>query len=187
MLRKEIAALRREITQIRQPGPSSMQTDNHLKAIDPIQGQTILSHRGRHSRTNAKSGFTVYHDGKHRNLNTGAYYIIKVFADDEIISVGDKAFQWAVPEDVDLLQLEVVEAFITTTGATCIVDLHNVTQNVPLLSTKITITGGQLHSHASTPLPVVITANAEVDFRDQIRIDVDSAGGMGLGVILGFL
>lgn len=192
VLQREVATLRREIMQMKQPGPSTFQTDNHVKTVDPFQGQTMISHPGRHGRANAKSGFAVYHNNRMQNLNSGANFVIKVFADDEPVAVGDKAFVWAVPEDVDTLQLSYTEAFVTNAGTLCQVDLTNTGQlgagNVAMLSTKISIVSGQLHSHSSTPLPVIITANSTVLFRDQIRIDVDAAGGrMGLGVVMVFL
>ena len=192
VLRKELAGLRREIAQIRQPGPSTMQTDNHAKAIDPIQGQTMVSHLGRHGRANAKTGFAVYHNNRMQNINSGANFVIKVFADDETVTVGDGAFIWAVPEDVDTLQLSYTEAFVTNSGALCQADLTNIgplgASNIAMLSTKISIVSGQRHSHSSTPLPVINVGNSTVAFRDQIRIDVDAAGGrMGLGVVMVFL
>ncbi len=192
VLRKEIANLRREVAQIRQPGPSTFQTDNHVKAIDPFQGQTMISHPGRHGRANAKTGFAVYHNNRMQNLNSGANFIIKVFADDEYVVLGDKAFVWAVPEDVDTLQLSYIEAFVSSSGTLCQVDVTNTGQlgagNVAMLSTKISIVTGQRHSHSSTPLPVITVANSTVLFRDQIRIDVDAAGGrLGLGVVMVFL
>lgn len=189
VLREEIEALRREVRMMKQPGPLAMHVDDHTEAVDPVQGQLGVSYPGRHGRANHTSGLTFYHNGRWQNINTTPNYLVKVFADDETVVTGDKAFVWPIPEDVDQYQLWYVEAACTDGANSGVVqvDLFNMTQAVALLSTKIEINSGEHHSHGSTPLPVVNLANSQVDWMDLIRIDVDSAGSGRKGLAVNFV
>jgi hypothetical protein len=133
-----------------------------------------------------------------RRKAVAGFYEIKVFADDEEIEVGDGAFIFAIPYDLNRAQLRYANAFVTTVGVGLItIQFRNVTQAVDMLSTPITIDSGELNGEtAVTPVVIKTTDivipwpdnDATVYARDQISIDVDTigTGALGLGVMLGF-
>jgi len=129
------------------------------------------------------------------------YYAIKVFADRGaldgalpdsaiIVSAGDGKFIWEIPAPLDGFHLTYVRIFVSVAGsANLIVQLHNITQAVDMLSTRAQIDTGDLSSKTSATPPVINVANSQVADGDQIRVDVDSDGGgdaEGLGVVAGF-
>jgi hypothetical protein len=147
----------------------------------------------------------VYHGWTHRPHWLGGsdpsrplgFYEIKVFADATAldgllpatatdVSVGDGKFVFAIPRDLDGTELVHAEAYITTTGSIVTVQIRNITKAVDMLNPKITIEAGEYSSLDATTQPVVIDAAAEVEMADLIAIDVDTAGGKGLGVKLVF-
>jgi hypothetical protein len=113
---------------------------------------------------------------------------IKVFADDEIVTAGDRAFIFAVSRDMDGAVLTGVELAVTTNSSSGIVQvqLRNITQAVDMLSTRLQVDVGELNSKDSGITAVIDAANADVAWGDQIAIDVDAAGtgAMGLEVHL---
>lgn len=139
-------------------------------------------------------------DALERRRGAAGFYQIKVFADDETVEVGDNAFVFAIPYDLDRSKLLYVNAYITTVSSSGLVtvQIRNKTQAFDMLTTPVTIDAGELDAeNAATPW--VIDAQYEdeypwpdsdntVFYRQQIAIDVDTAGtgAMGLGVMLGF-
>lgn len=119
-----------------------------------------------------------------------AIYAIEVFENLDALVVGDEAFEWEIPEDLDEAVLIKVEAYVTTASSSGPVEVqvHNQTQAVDMLSTKISIDVGDLNSKDAATPPVVNPANEEVAWGDHLRIDVDSigTGTTGLGCILYF-
>lgn len=128
------------------------------------------------------------------------HYQIKVFADDnaldgnvpdsaKIVVVGDGKFIFAIPDDLNLAFLWDCFAYVTTVGASVItIQLRNITQSQDMLSTRITIDGGEFTSYTGVP-HVINTSNAQVLEGDLISIDIDTGGGgtaKGLGVGLEF-
>jgi hypothetical protein len=104
---------------------------------------------------------------------------------------GDEAFEWAIPEHLDGAELVAIEAYVNdpSSSGSVQVQIHNETQGLDMLSTKVSIDVGELDS-ANATVPVVInTANSVVAHKDHLRVDVDSAGvgATGLGLILTFL
>lgn len=122
----------------------------------------------------------------HRNE---ASFIVKITPDDEPVIAETPAFIYAIPFDVDGLYLEDVEAFVTTVGGSATtIRLRNIklASTVTVTLANLTIDSGQKHSN-----PTYILDNTKRQFmwKDQLAIDVLSAGGgaKGLGVILKFL
>lgn len=126
-----------------------------------------------------------------------AAYEIKVFADEnhpaavltpevaEVV-VGDGLFIFAIPRDVAGCYLREAEAFVSVVGGVT-VQIRNITQAVDLLSTKITIDGGEFTSYTAAVPSVVNVDVSQVELGDLLAIDVDAAGAAkGLGVILNF-
>jgi hypothetical protein len=116
-----------------------------------------------------------------------ALFEIKVFEDQIAVEAGDGKFKFDVPEDLDTALLTKAEAWITSpAGGDVVVSLWNETQGVDLLATPLTIPAGGLNSKDGTPAVVDDTTN-EVAWGDEIWVNVDNAGGMGLGVAVYFL
>jgi hypothetical protein len=123
-----------------------------------------------------------------------AIYEIKVFEDLNAAVVGDKAFQWEIPEDLHNASLVKVEAFVTTVSSSGSVQLalrHLVAGVAPgtdVLSTPITIEAGDFNSKDAASQPVIADPDAAYAWGDHIAIDVDGAGvgAKGLGVIATF-
>lgn len=116
-----------------------------------------------------------------------AVYEIKVFEDVNLVVVGDGAFIWEIPEDLDGATLLAVEAFVTTVGSTTTeVQIRKVGVG-DLLSTKLSIDAAELNSKdATVPAVIVSSGNEVLVWGEHLAIDVDAAGtgSKGLGVIL---
>ena len=113
-----------------------------------------------------------------------------MFGDDSTVAGGDGAFTFDIPEWLDGLALTAVGAYVSTASSSGIVQvqLHNVTDAVDMLSTRVQIDANELVSKDSATQPVVNAANAGVAWGDLLRVDVDAAGtgAMGLGLDLLF-
>jgi hypothetical protein len=147
-----------------------------------------------------------------RRRPVAGFYEIKLFADDETVTTGDGVFILAIPFDLNKAKLKYVNTFVTTVSSSGLVtvQIHNLgsTQNpagFDMLSTRITIDANEKDAETAATrwaikgmeLPPLSTSYAEygypdsdntVFFRQQLRIDVDTAGtgAMGLGIMLGF-
>lgn len=117
-------------------------------------------------------------------------FAIKVFSDLMTVTTGDGKFIFAIPDDVDGMNLIDADAFVTTVSSsgTPTVQIRNITQAVDMLSTRITIDANEFTSYTAAAPPVINTANDDVAVSDLIAIDVDVAGtgAKGLGVYLTF-
>ena len=115
---------------------------------------------------------------------------IKVFADDKIVSVGDGRFIFAISKDMDVYNLVLAEAYVTTVGSsgTALIQLRNISQTTDMLSTRINIDPNEFHSKDASTQPVINLLADDVAWADRIAIDVDAigSGSKGLGVNLTF-
>ena len=115
---------------------------------------------------------------------------IKVFDDATNLATGDGKAIFMIPEELNGMNLVDVEAFVTTvsTSGTPTIMIRNVTDNVDMLSTPITIDVNEKTSLTATTPPVINTNYDDVITGDLIAIDVDVAGtgAKGLGVVLSF-
>jgi len=147
--------------------------------VKPLQEDTFAAALGR-----TKFG---QQNLEHRPDGPGRFQI-KVFGDTEAVVAGDGAFIMEVPQDLHEVRLQDARAFVTTVaGGTVTVQVRNIDNgNVDMLSTPITIDAGEKSSRTAATPPVINQANNRVDAGDQLGIDVDVGGGMGLGVIIGF-
>lgn len=121
---------------------------------------------------------------------TGAVYHFVVFEDTVPVVAGDSAFVFHIPADLDGLELGEVEINVETASSSGIVQvqLHNITDAVDMLSTRVQVDANELHSRTAATAAVVNAANAVVAHGDRIRVDVDAAGtgALGLDVVLRF-
>jgi hypothetical protein len=109
-------------------------------------------------------------------------------------TVTDEAgdFYYTVPEQFNGYNLVVAHASVGDTGTTGTMDIqiHNVTDAVDMLSTKITIDSGEATSYTAATPPVINTSNDDVATGDQLRFDIDAihsgTAANGLNIILGF-
>jgi hypothetical protein len=116
-------------------------------------------------------------------------YEIKLWADDDTIAVDARRFVFSIPTDLDKTKLLDAQAFVTTTGTgATILELENETQAVAMLTDPIQIDSGELDSRTSSAPSEPDPATWKVNARDQIAIEISSAGSgaMGLGVMLLF-
>lgn len=118
---------------------------------------------------------------------------IKVTGDktsDPSLTTGDGQFIFEISQDMDLMKLLRVEAYVSTvsTSGDPTVQIRNITQGVDMLSTKVSIDANEFVSADATTPPVINAGNAQVAHKDLIAIDVDVAGtgAKGLGVMLTF-
>ncbi len=118
-------------------------------------------------------------------------YEIKVFSDSSPAVVGDGAFFFPIPLDLNGLHLVAAAAGVSTPGGsgTMTVQVHNVDGAVDMLSTPVTIDAGDTTSYTAGTQPVVDTGNDQVSTGQTLRIDIDTIPatlGYGLAVILSF-
>jgi hypothetical protein len=115
---------------------------------------------------------------------------IKVFGDLIDTLAGDGAFKWEISDDLVGWDIVQVKIFITETGGACTCQLSNRTQGWDILFSGLTIPAGE-YSAATN-----IDSLEEIDEtkndlsgdpdngNDRLWLDVDQAGGKGLGLIV---
>jgi hypothetical protein len=108
------------------------------------------------------------------------------------ITKGDGKAILNIPTLIDGYVLKRVAASVTTApaGAAIIIQINNVTDNVDILSTRLTIDEDEKTSATAATPAVIDTSHDDVATDDVIRIDVDQVGsttaGAGLVVRLEF-
>lgn len=135
-----------------------------------------------------------YHARAHRaNGPDGIPVVVhkKVFADATAVATSGGEFYITITEDLGGTYLRTAHAALTVAGAgTLSIQVHNVDEAVDMLTTNVTVDAGKKNSYtAATPHVVDITgtpANNRVSRGDQLRIDVDTATGTGLEMLLEF-
>jgi hypothetical protein len=123
-----------------------------------------------------------------RRINLVGQYEIKITSDTQSPTVGDGAFIFAIPIDLDGSKLVKADIYVTTVGGSATtVMVRNITDAVDMLATPPTIDAGDYTSYAGT-VGVADPLAYRVATGDRIAIDVDAAGSgaMGLGVKLRF-
>lgn len=134
--------------------------------------------------------FCFYHDGLWHCTPEDPEHAIKVYSDTRTNVAGDGIFRFDVEESLHNHEIIRVEAFNGTTGGgTTLVQISNRTRNLDILSTRLTIAGGQYHDNNAavirTDIVDGLAANI-VKWKDRIWIDGDSVSGKGLGCFIRF-
>ncbi|MFW5902603.1 MAG: hypothetical protein ACOCTT_01810 [archaeon] len=115
---------------------------------------------------------------------------LKPIAEDTDLETGDNQMKWVVPADLDGKELVDADAHVFTASSSGdpAIQIHNATDDVDMLSTKITIDEGDKDSVNASTQPSIDTSNDDVSEADEIRIDVDEAGTdtTGLEIRLSF-
>lgn len=119
------------------------------------------------------------------------YVSVQVIAPESTCSTGDDKIRIVIPPELAGLNLTSVHAYNTTAGTTGTMDIqvHNLTDTVDMLSTKITIDSAENGSDTAATAAVIDTAHDDVAAYDVLRIDVDevhTTPAKGLLVTLGF-
>lgn len=116
--------------------------------------------------------------------------ILKVIADDTALTTGDGKMYFTIPVELNGMNLVSVGAHVYTVSSsgTPTIQIHNLTDTVDMLSTRITIDANEKDSKDATAAAVIDTTHDDVATGDEIRIDVDVAGTgtAGLEIRMGF-
>lgn len=104
--------------------------------------------------------------------------VIKAIADGLPTYVADGVARIVLPSNFDQLVLDKVGAHVYTaaTGSTTIVQIHNETRGVDMLSTRIEIDAGENDTSTSATPPVINPSNERVYNGDVLRFDIDQIG-----------
>lgn len=91
-------------------------------------------------------------------------------------STGDGKFYFVVPSALNGMVIVRVHARVITAGTTNTTDvqLHNVTDAVDILSTKLTIDSAETGSDTAATPAVINTSNDDLATNDLIRVDIDA-------------
>lgn len=124
------------------------------------------------------------------NLGTKSV-MLDVIAAATALTTGDDKYSFILPSSVNGMDLIAAHARVFTAGTTGTTDiqLHNVTDAVDMLSTKITIDSTETTSYSAATAPVINGSNDSVATGDIIRVDIDAISTTppsGLQVILEF-
>ena len=115
---------------------------------------------------------------------------VKVLDDATTVTTGDGKLIFAIPSQLNGLNLTDADAYVTTVSSSGLptVQIRNITQTADMLTTKISIDASEFTSYTAAAAPVIDTGNDDVATGDLIAVDVDVAGtgAKGLGVILVF-
>jgi hypothetical protein len=148
-------------------------------------------------------------DRLERRRDVTGHYEIKLFADDQAVTVGDGRFQFGIPINLDHAKLRYVNAYVTTVGSgITTIQIHNVGSaqqpaDFDMLSTPLTIDSGEKDSETAAAFWEIKgkepndpsyaeygfpDTDNTVFYRQQLRVDIDTvgSGAMGLGLQLGF-
>jgi hypothetical protein len=134
------------------------------------------------------TGRHIEHPHAHNRPNKVA--ILKVYAEGTALAAGDGAMYFAIPRELDGMNLVSVGAHVYTassSGAVTVM-IHNATDTVDMLSTAITIDATEKDTVTAATPAVIDTAHDDVAEGDEIRVDIDGAGtgAKGLELRLGF-
>lgn len=102
--------------------------------------------------------------------------VIEVFSPTTDVATGDGKKYFHIPSPLTSCNLVEVHAFVVTAGVTGTTDIqiHNVTDNTDMLSTKLTIDSGETGSDTAAAAAVIDATKDDVVTNDVIRIDVDA-------------
>ncbi len=104
--------------------------------------------------------------------------ILKVIADDTVLTTGDGKMRVTIPEQLNGMNLTVAEAHVYGASSSGLptIQIHNETNGQDVLSTRITIDETEIDSTTAVAPPVIDGAQDHVVTADVYRIDVDVAG-----------
>lgn len=184
-IRERLVSVENELRLIRQSmQTTTMHAFDRAPYIDATQGEVLWDFQW-------QRGY-IFHHNKWRPLAPPTFHI-KMFADDRTVTT-TKPFTFMISRDMGgftpvvgepfpSFYLYDAEAYVSTAGANTIT-ITNATTSQSMLSTSMTIDSGEFTTRTAATQRVI--ASIACDWADLIRINVTSAGGMGLGIILVF-
>ena len=154
-----------------------------IDSTDGIKIGNVLIHAGNVDGRDVSADGTKL-DGITKNV------VVKAIPDDETLYVADGVTHFAVPIELNGMDLVSVGAHVYTTSSsgTPTFQIHNLTDAVDMLSTRITIDATEKDSATAATPPVINTSNDDVATGDEIRLDCDVAGTgtNGMEIRMGF-
>lgn len=140
-------------------------------------------------------GGVLIHNGEVDGVDVSAISIlrvvvIKVITDGNVLFVGDGITHFTIPVEFNGMDLVSVGAHVYTasTSGTPTFQIHNLTDTVDMLSTRITIDANETDSSTAATPAVIDTGHDDVATGDVIRLDCDVAGleAKGMEIRMGF-
>lgn len=114
----------------------------------------------------------------------------KVFSDSKPVATTGGEFYVTVTDDLGGTYLRSAHAALTVAGGALAVQVHNVDTAVDMLSVGITVDAAERTSYTAATEHEVDTSgtppNNYVSRGDLLRIDIDTASGTGLELLLEF-
>ena len=141
--------------------------------------------------TGTDTGRTVTPDALAGSYAGTKSVAVQLFAGDADTATGDGKAYFMVPAELNGMNLVGIRGGVVTAGTTGTTDIqvHNVTDAVDMLSTKLTIDSGETTSATAATAAVINTSNDDVATNDVLRFDVDAVSttaAVGLFVTLSF-
>jgi hypothetical protein len=104
----------------------------------------------------------------------------------DVLTTGDGKAYFIIPPELNGMNLVDADAAVTTVSSSGLptVQIHNLTDTVDMLSTRITVDANEKTSYTAATAPVIDTAADDVATGDIIRVDVDVAGTSTKGLII---
>jgi hypothetical protein len=174
---QRLDALDEALGLLRRPGAQTLPVVDILLYNDPVQSELVIDYQ--------TYGLWFFHEDEWWPVGLPrAKKEIKICDDDEALFTSARAFVDGMDFDMDGYSLLHASAYVTTAGTATSIMIHNETQAVDLLATPITIDSGELDSLDASP--AVLATGLFIVAKDQVAVQVDTAGAgaMGLGVRL---
>lgn len=150
-------------------------TDLVSAASDSAAGKVELATIAETS-TGTDTGRAVTPDGLAGSVHGEVVIEMMVVEWSTDLSTGDGKFYFHVDSKLNGMNLVRVHAEVITAGTTGTTDvqIHNVTDAVDMLSTKLTIDSGETGSDTAATAAVINTSNDDVATNDLLRVDIDA-------------
>lgn len=145
---------------------------NHLKVTNAATGlgPTLEAMGG---DTNINLNLKAKGTGKVK-VNSGLSITVIDYTTD--LTTGDGKAYFTIPTHLNAMVVKAVHARVITAGTTGTTDIqiHNVTDGVDVLSTKLTIDSAETGSDTAAVAAVINTSNDDIATNDLFRIDIDA-------------
>src|SRR3990167_3678915 len=182
-------------TTIRNSSPEAGEVtiDNLLKAVNILADISTVAQLDRVLVIDDPSGTPAAKYVTRQELVGRRYTEVEIFSmrDSETCGTGDGKGWFHVPSELNGFNLVEVHGELRTAGTTGTMDIqvHNATDGVDMLSTKLTLDSTETGSDTAAAPAVIDTGADDVATNDVLRIDVDAVHttpGAGCIVTLGF-
>lgn len=193
VLTRRIHALEQQVARMMQTGPASIQRGDLDRYPDPAPGELMLNapqltpteiEEEEEGILRRQQWMVHRHDERWHSFGD---FVVIVYDNEDTVEIGTDIVSWPASRDLDGVKLQRAEAHVHVPGGVVTVDVKNLDGAGSMLIDPITINAGDKHSHANTPISGVSMSANQVNWMDEISIDVIAGGGaLGLKVALGF-